>query len=212
MRSALGDRAAQLDAAIEAARSANISVTRAKRLQKELQAQAAAAGASLALGEAVAEAAAAPPTADGQPRSLQVCINWHRLAGKLVVQGFGCRPETPSPQTQRCQIAIGLIKCSVTSQTFARTSCKRILQSHSRAAPAADRHTRGRGGCRRCCSQQQRHRGRQRTAGRGADDGQRRSRHGSRCSCDARRSGNLTRRPELACAAFRCCAGDRFWS
>jgi len=68
-RAILVNRAAQLDAAIEAARSANISVTRAKRLQKELQAQAAAAGASLALSEAVAAVA---PTADGQPRSLQV--------------------------------------------------------------------------------------------------------------------------------------------
>ena len=88
-RAVLADRAAQLDAAIEAARGANISVARAKRLQKELQAQAAAAGASLALGEAVAEAAAAAAqTADGQLRSLQVMDVRGRLASVKARRQF----------------------------------------------------------------------------------------------------------------------------
>ena len=71
----LSDRAARLEAAIEAARSTNISVSRAKRLHKELQAQAAAAAASLVLGEAVAEAAA--PTAAAQLSHLQVHARAH---------------------------------------------------------------------------------------------------------------------------------------
>ena len=45
----LSRRAAQLEAGMEAARSTNISVARAKKLLKELQAQAAAAGAALEL-------------------------------------------------------------------------------------------------------------------------------------------------------------------
>ena len=64
----LTGRAARLEAAIEAARSTNISVARAKRLQKELQAQAAAAAASATLRTALAEAAAA----GGQLSGLQV--------------------------------------------------------------------------------------------------------------------------------------------
>ena len=89
-RAVLVDRAAKLDAAIEAARSANISVTRAKRLQKELQAQAAAAGASSVLGEAVAEAAAAALTACGQYSSLQVLDGRKPLACNSEVKGV-CR-------------------------------------------------------------------------------------------------------------------------
>ena len=64
----LMDRAARLEAAIEAARSTNISVARAKRLQKELHSQAAAAAASMSLREALADVAAA----GGQLFSLQV--------------------------------------------------------------------------------------------------------------------------------------------
>ena len=64
----LTGRAARLETAIEAARSTNISVARAKRLQKELQAQAAAAAASVTLRTALEEAA----TSGGQLSSLQV--------------------------------------------------------------------------------------------------------------------------------------------
>ena len=71
----LSDRAARIEAAIEAARSTNISVARAKRLQKELQAQAAAAAASLVLGRAVAEAAMALQPAAGHTSQLQVVPN-----------------------------------------------------------------------------------------------------------------------------------------
>ena len=88
MRAVLVKRGAQLDAAIEAARSTNISVTRAKRLQKELQAQAAAAGASLVLVKAVAEAPSTAAAADGLLRSLQVRMKLTIWSQVISTRGF----------------------------------------------------------------------------------------------------------------------------